>query len=533
MSCSIQIQSVIGIPLVGGNPGSLSAIRVSGTASGLANGGNTLLVQCECFRGGQVNATVINGNWTVDGPVIQYTRNISACQCGQNDIVIYATDPNESSCGDVWPGTIGTPLDCLSCPVVQVTVSVGDCSGGSAPVTFNVTVTQPAGSNSAFQFDWGDGANGVPDFSGIFPATGPTSFSAQHNYTEGNFTPRLITGLPSGCPDVDVPVNIPDCICPPITQVTFSQGNCDGEGNRQVTATVSGGPANASITWQWDFESQAHSGGTSDAEILRGGTTHTVTVVMTAGNCQQQFPASVQVDACEGPPQCPSVTSLVATPASGSAPLTVNFVATVTNPASIVPVGGSLYQWQFGDGTSAGTGTPTATHTYTSASSCPGATCTATVTVNGPAGCQSSSASAQVSITSTSPPPPKQGCAVLLILAVIFILLGSILAVIGLCASIVWLEAVGAVLIGAGIVMFVIWAIFCAAFTACSVMISVDCLLRWMIVVVGPILTFIFAFFGTPACGLAAAVAWGGWATLQNILEAIMIHVDCEPRACV
>jgi len=85
----------------------------------------------------------------------------------------------------------------------------------------------------------------------------------------------------------------------------------------------------------------------------------------------------------------PAIT-LTATPASGVAPLTVDFSATISTGATI-----TSYAWNFGDGTTS-TGTATTSHTYTTAG-----TYTATLTITDNTG-QSTSKNVTVSVSSTS-----------------------------------------------------------------------------------------------------------------------------------
>jgi subtilisin family serine protease len=93
----------------------------------------------------------------------------------------------------------------------------------------------------------------------------------------------------------------------------------------------------------------------------------------------------------------PAIT-LTATPASGVAPLTVDFSADITTGATI-----TRYDWDFGDGTTS-TGTATASHTYASVG-----TYTAQLTVTDNAG-QSASQDVSVRVSSSSGEGGGGGC---------------------------------------------------------------------------------------------------------------------------
>jgi hypothetical protein len=187
---------------------------------------------------------------------------------------------------------------------------------------------------------------------------------------------------------------------------------------------------------------------------------------------------------------------------------------------------GNLYHWDFGDGTTDHTTTPNASHTYAQAG--PFA---ATVTVNVLPGCSATAASTSVTVT-TPPPPPDGGfnfCALLLVVAVALMIVGSVLIIIGVCWSVPWLVIAGAIVAGIGLLLFIAWVIFCSATTPCSVMRTVHCILFWIIAVVAPIIVFLAALLGGLPCFLAAAAAWGGWGTLYAWLGFVMRRVGCPP----
>lgn len=107
--------------------------------------------------------------------------------------------------------------------------------------------------------------------------------------------------------------------------------------------------------------------------------------------------------------------------------------------------------------------------------------------------------------------------------------------VVGTCIANIYVEVAGAAAVAVGLILFVLWAIFCSALTACGVMLTVQCLLFWIVAVVGPIMAALAAYASGifSACTAAAALTWGGWGTLLAWLETIMRKVHCEPRSCI
>ena len=96
-----------------------------------------------------------------------------------------------------------------------------------------------------------------------------------------------------------------------------------------------------------------------------------------------------------------------------------------------------------------------------------------------------------------------------------------------------YVQGVGIALTAIGVLLFILWAIFCAVQTPCGLMLTVQCLLFWINITVGPaavVLSFIFD--GLP-CQLATLLTWGGWGTLYAVLVSIMIKLKCQPTACI
>lgn len=236
--------------------------------------------------------------------------------------------------------------------------------------------------------------------------------------------------LPSGCNLLATgPFEIPPCTCPtrvanpynewqvvgnitaPLGPNSFEAVDCD-KTTATITLTVDRqGLQPSDLKYTWDFGDGTTQGPLTGGSPPTGqngekrthtfinptpgqAKTYNVEVKVDAPGCTQlKIPLKLTVRGC-----CPFVNYLSASPSSGTAPLTVNFQANVTNPSAIVPdANGNLYHWDFGDGQTADTTTPSRSHTYGSAGPF-----TAKVAVNVPAGCAATNAS--TSITVTSPP---------------------------------------------------------------------------------------------------------------------------------
>jgi hypothetical protein len=115
----------------------------------------------------------------------------------------------------------------------------------------------------------------------------------------------------------------------------------------------------------------------------------------------------------------------------------------------------------------------------------------------------------------------------------VLLLLGGIVLVIGLCINVFWVWIVGAAIAVVGLVLFFLWALFCASMTPCTLMWTMECILNW-IVKVGLIVAIIVAIIGSKnaACAAGSIAVWGGWGYLDNWLQTIMFKVGCPPIDC-
>jgi hypothetical protein len=62
-------------------------------------------------------------------------------------------------------------------------------------------------------------------------------------------------------------------------------------------------------------------------------------------------------------------------------------------------------------------------------------------------------------------------CAGLLLAAIGLMIVGSLLIVAGVCSGIAGLSIAGAIVAGIGLLLFILWIVFCLLFTPCSVII--------------------------------------------------------------
>ena len=394
-----------------------------------------------------------------------------------------------------------------------------DASGTTGQVTFTATTT-PTSPAWTGPFSWT-----VRDQSGVLvplPAPSPTGPALTTAFTSpGRYTVTAAIVRPAGCDPVVVSapllVDVADCRCPTVTgglHATRVDG-CELSFSAQVTPAPSGGP----ITYEWDFGD----GTTSTApppvsHRYAAGTSGTRTVTLTVrgqAGCEHVEPVTVTVDC--GSSTCPSFSGgVTATRVGTSCDFTV---AVTTSPASAA----SQVTWSLpGGGTATG---PTATVTGLA----PGQSGTATATIPAGAGCPAVSTSTTVTCPGSTPPPTIPACAILLVLALVLLLLGGIVTVVGVCAAVPWVVVVGAAIGVVGLILFIIWALLCAASTPCSLMRTLHCMLFWIVAVVVPVVTIILLIVSGLPCAIATAVTGVAWGSIYAWLGFIMRRVGCTP----
>jgi hypothetical protein len=540
MPCTITIDSVAAVRLAGGVGNSISGVLVSGTANGLAAAGSTidLLIvgpvappgpSCECFTGlvqdpqdpficGLSGVPVVGGNWQVLLNALKVDPTVSACQCGGFSLQLLAVDPNDQTCKASWGPAV---IACPGCPSVVVDPPVvGACVDGVSPTALTIHVTPSTTQTYVFYWQFGDGNIGPP----IVVGPGGTGVqTTNYSYAPGTYTAILKTSDPVGCPDISITVVVPNCPgCVPFTGITFSQGACDSQGNRSVTATATGGPPNVP-KWQWDNTGLPQPSTPPDApnqstQLLAGGTAHVATVVVDTTTCFQTLSGTVNVGACE----CPTATSLVASPSSGTAALAVTFTATIANSAAQV----GAPSFSYGDGSPADT---TGAHTYTSAG-----TYVATVTVAGPPPCTPLSASTTVTVSSGNGSHCNLFCNILcdilLILALILLVGASVLSVIALCAppgpQTAVLEVVAIVAAIVGLILLFLWGLLCARFF-CKLLNVLSWIVSFIISAT-VVIAAIVAIFGSLQCALGWILDFGEWGLVLAVIGWISKISGCK-----
>jgi cytochrome c len=254
----------------------------------------------------------------------------------------------EVSAGAAGSDECGVPEPGNAAPTV---VATGDPRTGNAPlaVAFSATGADADGDQLTYSWDFGDGATSLrqdPDHTYLEPGTYMATVTVKdpEGATGTAGVEIIVTNPPGNQAPTVAAAGDPTAGKPPLA-VQFSAAGSDPDGD--------------SLTYAWDFgdggksfvQNPSHTytaAGTYTATVTvsdsRGGTA-TDTVVVTVGN------------------QAPTV-DLTATPTSGTAPLTVSFSATGSDPD-----GDALtYVFDFGEGKPTKPGSArTATHKYAKA----------------------------------------------------------------------------------------------------------------------------------------------------------------------
>ena len=258
-----------------------------------------------------------------------------------------------------------------------------------------------SGEAASFTLAWDP--NQEPDLAGYKLYYGTSSGSYQHSLDVGNVTQYTLGGLRDGVTyyfaataydtagnesgysnEVSARSNLP-----PVASATASptSGHLPLEVRFQGSASDQDGSI---VSYAWDFGDSAASTAQNPSHVYSSAGTYTARLTVT-DNDGATASASVQVTVL--PPNSPPTVRASASPASGTAPLSVAFSADSTDSDGTV-VG---YSWEFGDGGTSSQRNPT--HVYTA----PGLY-TARVTVRDDDGA-TASASVQVSVAAANQPP--------------------------------------------------------------------------------------------------------------------------------
>ena len=219
-------------------------------------------------------------------------------------------------------------------PTSTFTMPANLCFGDSALVTYTGT----AGVTAAFTWNFGG--------SSVATGTGAGPYHIQWP-APGNYTVTLdVSDI--NCPSVTTTHNITVDQIPTSTFSATPDTLCAGEtASINFTGTASPG---SFFAWNFNGGSTTGSGAGPYNVIWTNPGPKTVTLMVTTGICNS-FPTnvSVQVDTV------PTV-SLIGTPLIGCVPITVSFTSTGSN--------GSVYTWDFGDGSTSTSMNPI--HVYNS-----------------------------------------------------------------------------------------------------------------------------------------------------------------------
>lgn len=416
----------------------------------------------------------------------------------------------------------------VDCPDVRITASrtglCVDANGTTGPVTFTAQVLSgmpPTPVPWPGSFTWT-----VRDQSGaLVPLPTPTpqgdtltlAFTAPDRYT---VTATIVRA--QGCDPVilvgTTPVDVARCGCPAIVGGVLAQrvNGCSFDFSASVVASGATG-----LTYSWDFGDGTTS---SNPPPLRhnyapGSGPRVVTLTVTDDRgCTATASTTVTLD-CGGNGECAEFGSAILATPTATDPCTFDLSVSVTGGTAASQVTWSLP----GGGTATGT---------TARTTIPAGT-TQTVTANlSTPGCDARTVS--TTLTCGGSPPVLPGCAILLVIAMLLMAIGTVVGIVGACASNIYVLIAGAAILAVGLILFIIWALLCAGRTACSLMRVVHCVLFTLVAVVLPALSIVLAILaiigvvGIP-CMISAIVSWGYWGAMYAWLGFIMRRVGCTP----
>jgi len=318
-------------------------VNTSGVLSGSAISGSLVTSS----TGGQNWQLVLQITCCCDTPKTPLTVTVSCPTLGCSETKQFPALPCQSDC----------------CPHVSTLVTPGVCDGaGHMDMTFTVTATQASGcSPYQIQLDFGDGSQTY---------TASSNFTVTHNYSSGTHTAYINTISPPGCPQIQVPVNVPcppkGC-CPTIT-TTVEYGKCH-DGKALVTFNVTVVPVAAagcpSVQGQLDFGDGSSPLSFSSSFVAQhpysgGPQTAFINITSPTGCPQIKIPLNVPC-----PPCCPNVSITPCIPdCDSSASRQVRFDITVTPAPPPCPALPISFQMDFGDGATGSLQTSSGTSPY-------------------------------------------------------------------------------------------------------------------------------------------------------------------------
>lgn len=551
MACNIVIDGVFGL----GQP--LDRIRVAGTVEDCATDveGNSVLVRLSCRSADgpfqQRFATVDHeGKWQAIFPV-----PLQNCECGAQ---VFAT-ANCTSEPDCSAAPFSGEIRCVDCPALSFDLSGDDVgflevrtecdSDGTALVFIRFFVTNNTSNLVHLSINCGAGGSKVSGgTTGFTPgSSGEMDSVCRYNpaitpnpqpfveFFNVDFTPR-------GCPPFPIPVpTLPTCPAECPTTVVVEVRN--GEGNPldpetvlcmlpgTYTVEVVSPAIIPGIVFSWSLNGALQPGETGATLTLSIGPGQEIdlSVVVAIPGCPP-LSRGIDLEGCIG--DCSEDLELQVRNSLGQTvdPDQPCLAAGTYTIEAISPTGpGWEFTWVIGGVVDTSTDLP-----ENEVALGAGASIAVEVTAVGN-GC-----------------PPKQadvelrgcggggdddgggsfGCDGLLISAITLAIIGAILIVVSVCFGPPSLEAVGAVMLITGGVLFIIWLIFCQALTSCEVLERLRCLLA-RLAVLALLAAIVLGLIQGFACGLAAGLAGVGWGGLAQLLSDIMVRKGCEIGTCL
>lgn len=400
--CGIAITGVSGQPQVVLPSGCRTIVTVSGTVTTPLNMAPCpavmVTIKCQCgtsgcsatggvdsngaLIGGALGGYLVNGQWQI---VLQ-----TSCCC-DSQVDILASCPAYSNC----QAGLTTFLHCNKCcPVITIEAGQGPCDdSGQSTVTFTVKLDFPAGCPPVTAYmDFGDGSAASATHSFTPPSS---AFTWTHVYSSGTWLAQVVIAVPDDCPGKGkaITVNCPKADCCPELSMGFEQGECDADGNAQVTLSIHYSvpdgcpPAEIQVDFGHGPLGAVHtisgSGTIVETRLYPSGSYSGFILVHKPRGCPAyDFPVQVKCPTnC-----CPTVSTNVEKGPCRNGALTATFFVNVAVPAGCPPV---VVQLDFGDGSQgvqhsfAGSGSYTETHAYQTGNYSP------SVDVIAPAACPS------------------------------------------------------------------------------------------------------------------------------------------------
>jgi hypothetical protein len=353
MACNITQVLIVSATSAG-----VTGVRVFGESSNC----ETLEVSTTCTKS-PVQVPVTNPpdpitgmrSWSVDVPIDIASPD---CDCGKR-IKAEVRCVLGTACSDTYDFL----LDCGNCPTAS-SASFQDLGCINPPnrrIGLSVTITTPASSGAYVQWILTPTAGAPVNGPAFFAPPGGAQGPAQQvplgpqtiDLAPGTYQANVVFLAPhQNCPGLASPltINVSPCstttttttsTTPPpcnlaIQGISFVEGPCDAQGNRQLTAqaVVQGNPGG--YYWSWDNAqpSVPTPGPTSPAITVPGGSQHQVTLTVSSGaSCVATLTTPVTVS------DCPNTTTTTSTTTTSTTSTTTTSTSTTQPPTTSPPQG--------------------------------------------------------------------------------------------------------------------------------------------------------------------------------------------------